>query len=101
MHAAQIAGKNILDSVILLPLLSKVNRYLSASCTICRLIWHKINRKPCSYDVQWILLYANLSVMQVRASSVKDVDSHYVWELIHLKSQMQRRAEKLYHLSNR
>ena len=41
------------------------------------------------------------SVMQVRASSVKDVDSHYVWELIHLKSQMQRRAEKLYHLSNR
>ena len=38
---------------------------------------------------------------QVRASSVKDVDSHYVWELIHLKSQMQRRAEKLYHLSNR
>jgi hypothetical protein len=39
--------------------------------------------------------------VQVRASSVKDVDSHYLWELIHLKSQLQRRGEKVYHLSNR
>ena len=39
--------------------------------------------------------------VQVRASSVKDVDSHYLWELIHLKSQLQRRNEKIYHLSNR
>merc|ERR1712013_151665 len=38
--------------------------------------------------------------VQVRASTVKDVDSHYLWELIHLKSQIQRRNEKVYHLSN-
>eukprot|EP00090_Calanus_glacialis_P043179 TRINITY_DN7639_c0_g1_i2.p1 TRINITY_DN7639_c0_g1~~TRINITY_DN7639_c0_g1_i2.p1 ORF type:complete len:2132 (+),score=281.42 TRINITY_DN7639_c0_g1_i2:95-6490(+) len=38
--------------------------------------------------------------VQVRASTVKDVDSHYLWELIHLKSQLQRRNEKVYHLSN-
>ncbi|XP_071747174.1 protein still life, isoform SIF type 1 isoform X11 [Lepeophtheirus salmonis] len=38
--------------------------------------------------------------VQVRASSVKDVDSHYLWELIHLKNQIQRRNEKVYHLSN-
>ena len=40
-------------------------------------------------------------LFQVRASTVKDVDSHYLWELIHLKSQIQRRGEKVYHLSNR
>ena len=39
--------------------------------------------------------------VQVRASNPKDVDSHYLWELIHLKSQIQRRNEKVYHLSNR
>merc|ERR1719500_699989 len=38
--------------------------------------------------------------VQVRASNPKDVDSHYLWELIHLKSQIQRRNEKVYHLSN-
>ncbi len=49
--------------------------------------------------------------VQVRASSVKDVDSHYLWELIQLKSQMPNRrggagggggggGEKVYHLSN-
>ncbi len=38
--------------------------------------------------------------VQVRASSAKDVDSHYLWELIHLKSTAQRRSEKVYHLSN-
>ena len=42
-----------------------------------------------------------MTEVQVRSSSVKDVDSHYLWELIHLKSQMQRRNEKVYHLSNR
>ena len=40
-------------------------------------------------------------LFQVRASTVKDVDSHYLWELIHLKSQIQRRGEKVYHLSHR
>ena len=39
--------------------------------------------------------------VQVRASTVKDVDSHYLWELCHLKSQILRRNEKVYHLSNR
>jgi len=38
--------------------------------------------------------------VQVRAGTVKDVESHYLWELIHLKSQVQRRNEKIYHLSN-
>ena len=39
--------------------------------------------------------------VQVRTSSVKDVESHYLWELIHLKSQSTtRRGEKVYHLSN-
>ena len=39
--------------------------------------------------------------VQVRASSVNDVDSHFLWELIHLKNQAVRRGEKVYHLSNR
>lgn len=39
--------------------------------------------------------------VQVRASSMKDMDNHFLWELIHLKSQVQRRSEKVYHLSNR
>ncbi len=39
--------------------------------------------------------------VQVRASSGKDVDGHYLWELVHLKSQVQRRNERIYHLSNR
>ncbi len=39
--------------------------------------------------------------VQVKASTVKDMSGHYLWELIHLKSQVQRRTEKIYHLSNR
>lgn len=38
--------------------------------------------------------------VQVRASSAKDMDSHFLWELIHLRSQLQRRTEKIYVLSN-
>lgn len=38
--------------------------------------------------------------VQVRASSAKDMDSHFLWELIHLRSQLQRRSEKIYVLSN-
>ncbi|XP_043071617.1 protein still life, isoforms C/SIF type 2 isoform X4 [Drosophila grimshawi] len=38
--------------------------------------------------------------VQVRASSAKDMDSHFLWELIHLRSQLQRRPEKVYVLSN-
>jgi hypothetical protein len=29
------------------------------------------------------------------------MDSHFLWELIHLRSQLQRRSEKVYVLSNR
>lgn len=39
--------------------------------------------------------------VQVRASSAKDMESHFLWELIHLRSQLQRRSEKIYVLSNR
>ncbi|XP_037046725.1 protein still life, isoforms C/SIF type 2 isoform X2 [Bradysia coprophila] len=38
--------------------------------------------------------------VQVRTSSAKDMDSHFLWELIHLRSQLQRRSEKVYVLSN-
>ncbi|XP_024085963.1 protein still life, isoform SIF type 1 isoform X2 [Cimex lectularius] len=38
--------------------------------------------------------------VQVRASSAKDMDSHFLWELIHLRNQLQRRSEKVYVLSN-
>ncbi|XP_054711975.1 protein still life, isoform SIF type 1-like [Uloborus diversus] len=38
--------------------------------------------------------------VQVRAGAAKEGDSHFLWELIHLRSQMQRRSEKVYQLSN-
>ncbi|XP_035224878.1 protein still life, isoform SIF type 1-like isoform X3 [Stegodyphus dumicola] len=38
--------------------------------------------------------------VQVRSSTLKDGDSLFLWELIHLKSQLQRRSEKVYQLSN-
>ncbi|KAF8767388.1 Protein still life like protein [Argiope bruennichi] len=38
--------------------------------------------------------------VQVRAGCVKEGDSHFLWELIHLRSQLQRRSEKIYQLSN-
>ncbi|XP_008182231.1 protein still life, isoform SIF type 1 isoform X4 [Acyrthosiphon pisum] len=38
--------------------------------------------------------------VQVRASSAKDMETHFLWELIHLRSQSHRRAEKIYVLSN-
>ena len=54
-----------------------------------------VNKIQCSFN-----LYDFASV-QVPASTVKDVYSHYLWELIHLKSQQQRRGEKVYYLWNR
>lgn len=39
--------------------------------------------------------------VQVKAGCVKEGDSHFLWELIHLRSQMHRRSEKIYQLSNR
>ncbi|XP_050433195.1 protein still life, isoform SIF type 1 isoform X3 [Adelges cooleyi] len=38
--------------------------------------------------------------VQVRASSAKDMETHFLWELIHLRSQAARRPEKIYVLSN-
>ncbi|GIY09128.1 hypothetical protein CDAR_534951 [Caerostris darwini] len=38
--------------------------------------------------------------VQVKAGCVKEGDSHFLWELIHLRSQIQRRSEKIYQLSN-
>lgn len=37
----------------------------------------------------------------MRTSTNRDMDSHFLWELIHLRSQVQRRTEKVYVLSNR
>ncbi|KAG8188453.1 hypothetical protein JTE90_008018 [Oedothorax gibbosus] len=38
--------------------------------------------------------------VQVKTGCVKEGDSHFLWELIHLRSQMHRRSEKIYQLSN-
>jgi len=38
--------------------------------------------------------------VQVRTAQAKDMESHYLWELIHLKNPLHRRSEKVYHLSN-
>lgn len=39
--------------------------------------------------------------VQVRTAQAKDLEAHYLWELIHLKNPLHRRSEKVYHLSNR
>lgn len=39
--------------------------------------------------------------VQVRTAQAKDMEAHYLWELIHLKNPLHRRSEKVYHLSNR
>ena len=41
-----------------------------------------------------------VSEVQVRTSTTKDMDMHFLWELIQLRSQVQRRSEKVYILSN-
>lgn len=38
--------------------------------------------------------------VQVRTAQAKDMEAHYLWELIHLKNPLHRRSEKVYHLSN-
>lgn len=53
---------------------------------------------PLSHQIKLALF--PVSETQVRASSAKDMDSHFLWELIHLRSQLQRRSEKVYVLSN-
>ncbi|CAH1128391.1 unnamed protein product [Ceutorhynchus assimilis] len=58
--------------------------------------------KAASSEVEIIRYQVLIPVteVQVRASSAKDMDSHFLWELIHLRSQLQRRSEKIYVLSN-
>ena len=62
-----------------------------------------VSSKGSSNEVEIIRYQVLIPVteVQVRASSAKDMDSHFLWELIHLRSQLQRRSEKVYVLSNR
>jgi hypothetical protein len=62
-----------------------------------------VTSKSSSSEVEIIRYQVLIPVteVQVRASSAKDMDSHFLWELIHLRSQLQRRSEKVYVLSNR
>nr|CAD7256682.1 unnamed protein product [Timema shepardi] len=61
-----------------------------------------VSSKGSSNEVEIIRYQVLIPVteVQVRASSAKDMDSHFLWELIHLRSQLQRRSEKVYVLSN-
>ncbi|KAJ8918408.1 hypothetical protein NQ315_008105 [Exocentrus adspersus] len=61
-----------------------------------------VSSKAASSEVEIIRYQVLIPVteVQVRASSAKDMDSHFLWELIHLRSQLQRRSEKVYVLSN-
>ncbi|XP_076255312.1 guanine nucleotide exchange factor still life isoform X3 [Rhynchophorus ferrugineus] len=61
-----------------------------------------VTNKGASSEVEIIRYQVLIPVteVQVRASSAKDMDSHFLWELIHLRSQLQRRSEKIYVLSN-
>uniref|UniRef100_A0AAR5NZ99 Uncharacterized protein n=1 Tax=Dendroctonus ponderosae TaxID=77166 RepID=A0AAR5NZ99_DENPD len=61
-----------------------------------------VTSKAASSEVEIIRYQVLIPVteVQVRASSAKDMDSHFLWELIHLRSQLQRRSEKTYVLSN-
>lgn len=62
-----------------------------------------VSTKANSSEVEIIRYQVLIPVteVQVRASSAKDMESHFLWELIHLRSQLQRRSEKVYVLSNR
>lgn len=67
------------------------------------LLQQGVTSKSSSSEVEIIRYQVLIPVteVQVRASSAKDMDSHFLWELIHLRSQLQRRSEKVYVLSNR
>ncbi|KAJ8673588.1 hypothetical protein QAD02_004850 [Eretmocerus hayati] len=62
----------------------------------------KANAQKATGDVEIIRYQVLIPVteVQVRSSSAKDMESHFLWELIHLRSQLQRRSEKVYVLSN-
>ncbi|XP_076682836.1 guanine nucleotide exchange factor still life isoform X4 [Andrena cerasifolii] len=61
-----------------------------------------VSTKANSSEVEIIRYQVLIPVteVQVRASSAKDMESHFLWELIHLRNQLQRRSEKVYVLSN-
>ncbi|KAK6621011.1 hypothetical protein RUM43_011314 [Polyplax serrata] len=61
-----------------------------------------VSSKGSSSEVEIIRYQVLIPVteVQVRVSSAKDMDSHFLWELIHLRSQLHRRSEKVYVLSN-
>lgn len=67
-----------------------------------RWIFQGVSSKNTPNEVEIIRYQVLIPVteVQVRASSAKDMDSHFLWELIHLRSQLQRRSEKVYVLSN-
>lgn len=67
------------------------------------MLFQGVSSKGSSSEVEIIRYQVLIPVteVQVRASSAKDMDSHFLWELIHLRSQLQRRSEKVYVLSNR
>jgi hypothetical protein len=67
------------------------------------LLWQGVTSKSSSSEVEIIRYQVLIPVteVQVRASSAKDMEFHFLWELIHLRSQLQRRSEKVYVLSNR
>lgn len=68
-----------------------------------QIISQGVSSKNATNEVEIIRYQVLIPVteVQVRASSAKDMDSHFLWELIHLRSQLQRRSEKVYVLSNR
>ena len=49
----------------------------------------------------YISWYKRAKAVMYLKMTYQDMSGHYLWELIHLKSQVQRRQEKIYHLSNR
>lgn len=69
---------------------------------LIRLVFKGVSSKNTPNEVEIIRYQVLIPVteVQVRASSAKDMDSHFLWELIHLRSQLQRRSEKVYVLSN-
>lgn len=71
--------------------------------TVCIGSFQGVSTKANSSEVEIIRYQVLIPVteVQVRASSAKDMESHFLWELIHLRSQLQRRSEKVYVLSNR
>lgn len=69
---------------------------------VIKISFQGVSNKNAPNEVEIIRYQVLIPVteVQVRASSAKDMDSHFLWELIHLRSQLQRRSEKVYVLSN-